>query len=273
MEQFVLFLISVCLLGGCTSMATQEHLDIQPPQTFESGVQERLEDLPLLDAPPMTIAVYSFLDKTGQRKPNERFSSLSSAVTQGADSWVIDALQSAAKGDWFIVIERGGLNNLVKERQLAKSTYEQYEQGENKPELKPLKLAGLILEGGIVGYDANIVSGGNGLRYFGVGGDTSYRTDQVTVSMRLVSVNSGKVILTVNVTKTIASIKDDFNVFRFFDMGTKAFEMESGAAANEPTSVAVKAAIDQAVINMIRKGETKGLWDYEETDLYIKEKK
>ena len=136
-----------------------------------------------------------------------------------------------------------------------------------------MKLAGLILEGGIVGYDANIVSGGDGLRYFGVGGDTSYRTDQVTVSMRLVSVNSGKVILTVNVTKTIASVKDDFNVFRFFEMGTRAFEMESGAAANEPTSVAVKAAIDQAVIDMIRKGETKGLWDYEETDLYIKEKK
>ena len=254
-------------------MQTQQNLDIQPPSKFMSGVQERLEDLPLLDAPPMTIAVYSFQDKTGQRKPNDRFSNLSSAVTQGADSWVIDALQNAAKGDWFIVIERGGLDNLVKERQLAKSTYEQYEKGEKKPELKPLKLAGLILEGGIVGYDANTVSGGTGLRYFGVGGDTSYRTDQVTVSMRLVSVNSGKVILTVNVTKTIASVKDDFNVFRFFEMGTRAFEMESGAAANEPTSIAVKAAIDQAIINMIRKGESKGLWNYEETDLYIKEKK
>jgi curli production assembly/transport component CsgG len=272
MENYIVGLILACILGGCSTTA-QQNLDIQPPTKFVSGVQERLEDLPLLDAPPMTIAVYSFQDKTGQRKPNDRFSNLSSAVTQGADSWVIDALQNAAKGDWFIVIERGGLDNLVKERQLAKSTYEQYEKGEKKPELKPLKLAGLILEGGIVGYDANTVSGGTGLRYFGVGGDTSYRTDQVTVSMRLVSVNSGKVILTVNVTKTIASVKDDFNVFRFFEMGTRAFEMESGAAANEPTSIAVKAAIDQAIINMIRKGESKGLWNYEETDLYIKEKK
>ena len=263
------------MLGGCSTLAVDEHLESakQEPTEFVSGVQERLEDLPLLDAPPMTIAVYSFTDKTGQRKPSERFSQLSTAVTQGGDSWVIDALQNAGKGDWFIVIERAGLNNLVKERQLAKSTYEQYEKGENKPELKPLKLAGLLLEGGIVSYDTNLVSGGSGLRYFGVGGDTSYRTDQVTVSMRLVSVNSGKVLLTTNVTKTIASVRDDFNVFRFFEMGTKAFEMESGAAANEPTSVAVKAAIDQAIINMIRKGESKGLWNYEQTDLYIKEKK
>ncbi len=260
------------MMGGCTSTSVQHNLDSskKPPVTFESGIQQKLEDIPLLDAPVMTIAVYEFKDYTGQRKPSQRFSQLSTAVTQGADSWVIDALQNAGKGDWFTVIERGGLNNLVKERQLAKSTYEQYEQGETKPQLKPLKLAGLILEGGIIGYDANVVSGGNGLRYFGIGGDTSYRTDQVSVSMRLVSVNSGKVLLTVNVTKTIASVKDDFNVFRFFEMGTRAFELESGAAANEPTSVAVKTAIDQAIIDMIYKGEEKGLWDFEQ-DLYLTE--
>ena len=269
MEQIIILLFACVLLGGCAT-TTQQNLDgsIEPPQTFVSGVQQKLEDLPLLDAPVMTIAVYEFSDRTGQRKPSQRFSQLSTAVTQGAESWVIDALQNAGNGDWFTVIERGGLNNIVKERQLAKSTYEQYEKGEDKPQLKPLKLAGLILEGGIIGYDANVVSGGNGLRYFGVGGDTSYRTDQVTVSMRLVSVNSGKVLLTVNVTKTIASVKDDFNVFRFFEMGTRAFELESGAAANEPTSVAVKAAIDQAIIDMIYKGEEKGLWDFEQ-DLYI----
>ena len=267
MEHALLFLILTCFLGGCAT-TVEQNLDVKPPKDFVASTQHNLENLPLLDAPPMTIAVYEFKDLTGQRKPSQRFSQLSTAVTQGADSWVIDALQCAANGDWFTVIERGGLNNLVKERQLAKSTYEQYEKGENKPELKPLKLAGLILEGGIIGYDTNIISGGTGLRYFGVGGDTSYRTDQVTVSMRLVSVNSGKVLLTTNVTKTIASVKDDFNVFRFFEMGTRAFEFEAGAAANEPTSVAVKTAIDQAIIDMIYKGEEKGLWDFEQ-DLYI----
>ena len=81
---------------------TKDKLEVQTqePTKFVSGVQERLENLPLLDAPPMTIAVYSFVDKTGQRKPSERFSQLSTAVTQGADSWVIDALQNAGKGEF-----------------------------------------------------------------------------------------------------------------------------------------------------------------------------
>ena len=270
MEWIIALLIATCMLSGCASTVEQS-LDIKPPVEFVSGIQQKLEDLPKLDAPGMTIAVYEFKDLTGQRKPSQRFSQLSTAVTQGAETWVIDALQTAGKGDWFTVIERGGLNNLVKERQLAKSTYEQYEKGEAKPQLKPLKLAGLILEGGIIGYDTNTISGGTGLRYFGIGGDTSYRTDQVTVSMRLVSVNSGKVLLTVNVTKTIASVKGDMNVFRFFEMGTRAFEFESGAAANEPTSVAVKSAIAPAIIDMIYKGEEMGLWDFEQ-DLYITKK-
>jgi len=268
MEYSILAILAVCLLSGCTTTGLNPEVVSDPPKVFKSQVDDRLLKLPRLDAPVMTIALYEFKDETGQRKPSQKFSQLSTAVTQGAHNWVIDALQRAGRGDWFQVIERVGLNSLVKERQLAKSSYDQYDNNKNKPKLKPLKLAGLILEGGIVGYDANLVSGGSGLRYFGIGGDTQYRTDQVTVSMRLVSVNTGKVLLTVNTSKAIASVKDDFNVFRFFDLGTKAFELETGSATNEPTSVAVKSAIDQAVIDMIYKGENQGLWSFE-SDIYI----
>ena len=274
MENILLALVVACFVSGCSSVASVP--EVKPPKQFKSVVEDELVNLPRLDAPIMTIAVYDFKDETGQRKPSEKFSQLSTAVTQGAHNFVIDALQRAGDGDWFMVIERHGLNNLVKERQLAKSAYDIYdkEKKNHKPTLQPLKLAGLILEGGITGYDANIVSGGNGLRYFGIGGDTEYRTDQVTVSMRLVSVNTGKILMTINTSKTIASVKDDFNVFRFFDLGTKAFELESGSATNEPTSMAVKAAIDQAVIEMIYKGEGKGLWKFspktlKQDDVYI----
>jgi len=276
MENLLVLLILGCFIGGCSAVAEKPEMKVEPPMKFVSTVEDELVNLPRLDAPIMTIAVYDFKDQTGQRKPSEKFSQLSTAVTQGAENFVIDALQRAGDGDWFMVIERHGLNNLVKERQLAKSAYDIYDKDkkESKPTLQPLKLAGLILEGGITGYDTNIVSGGSGLRYFGIGGDTEYRTDQVTVSMRLVSVNTGKVLMTINTSKTIASVKDDFNVFRFFDLGTKAFELESGSATNEPTSMATKAAIDQAVIEMIYKGEKKGLWKFspkslKEDDIYI----
>ena len=53
-----------------------------------------------------------------------------------------------------------------------------------------------------------------------------YRTDQVTVSLRLVGVQTGEILLTVQVTKTIASTSNGADVFRFLDLGTRALEIE-----------------------------------------------
>ena len=151
-----------------------------------------------MDGKIMTIAVYQFKDMTGQRKPSGS-ASLSSAVTQGAEVWVIKALQDVGHGTWFEVVERVGLDNLVKERQLVRNTREVYEKNlANGPTpLKPMVFAGLILEGGIVGYDSSVATGGSGAKYLGIGIQQQYRVDTVTVVMRLVSVNTGKVLLSV----------------------------------------------------------------------------
>jgi len=260
-------IILVCtLLLGLTGCASIDSKDWEPAkEVTKVPIENQLKVLPELDGKKITIAVYSFTDKTGQRKPNERFSQLSSAVTQGAEVWVIDALQKAGNGTWFTVVERGGLDNLVKERQLIKSTREVYE-GEKAPPLKPLLFAGLLLEGGVVGYDSNITSGGAGARYFGIGADTQYRTDQVTIAMRIVSVQTGEVLLSVATEKTIASYATSADVFRFLDMGTKALELEAGSAVNEPTNYAVRAAIEEAVRQLIIQGKTKELWKSKEAD-------
>ena len=96
--------------------------------------------------------------------------------------------------------------------------------------LKPLLFAGLIVEGGVVSYDSNVKSGGEGARVFGIGVSQQYRTDQVTVAMRLIAVQTGEVLMTVTATKTIASVQTGTDVVRFFDMRTKAREIESGGA-------------------------------------------
>ena len=120
--------------------------------------------------------------------------------------------------------------------------------------------AGLIIEGGIVGYDSNVVSGGVGARYFGIGMSEMYRTDQVTVSLRVVAVQTGEILLTVHATKTIASYNKGGDVFRFLDMSTKALELETGAATNEPVSYAIRTAIEYAVLQMVYEGVNKDLW-------------
>ena len=255
MFKILLILATLCL-GGCATIP-----QIEDPKLSQSPLQKKFDSIPELDGSEITIAVYSFIDKTGQRKPSAKFSQLSSAVTQGAEVWVIDALQKVGNGTWFQVVERIGLDNLIKERQLIRSTREQYEEEKSK-RLKPLKFAGLIVEGGVVGYDSNIATGGTGARYLGIGLQQQYRIDNVTISMRIVSVSTGEVLLTVAVEKTILSVSYGSDVFRFLDMGTRAVEMETGTTQNEPVNYAVRAAIEQAVVEIILQGQQKKLWKF-----------
>ena len=254
----------LCFLGGCSSTKKDSVFYGETPYTLETDTIKRLQEIPELGQPKITIAVYNFPDKTGQRKPNDRFSQLSTAVTQGPEAWVINALKAVGGNDpWFKVLERQGLDALIKERQLIRSTRELYDgESDVKNQLKPLLFAGLIVEGGIVGYDANITSGGVGARYFGIGASEEYRTDQVTVSLRLVSVQTGEILLTVSATKTIASYSSGSDVFRFLDMSTKALEIETGVATNEPVNYAIRSTIEHAVFNMIHEGILSDLWKF-----------
>ena len=264
--KFAIAMAFIVLLGGCAATTNLEDGFYQgeTPYTMETDTIKRLQKIPELGQPKITIAVYNFPDRTGQRKPNTKFSQLSTAVTQGPEAWVINALKAVGGHDpWFIVLERQGLDALVKERQLIRSTRELYDgESDIKNQLKPLKFAGLIVEGGIVGYDANTTSGGAGARYFGIGMSEQYRTDQVTVSLRLVAVQTGEILLTVSATKTIASYSSGGDVFRFLDMSTKALEIETGVATNEPVNYAIRTTIEHAIFNMIHEGVEKDLWKF-----------
>ena len=266
-----MFKILIALLIGCTLTGCQTTKDIEiykgkSPYIEGTSTKDRLIALPDLDGQPkITIAVYRFTDQTGQRKPSTKFSQLSTAVTQGGSMFVVNALKSVSDGDWFQVLEREGLDNLIKERQLIRSTRTEYD-GEQQVGniLKPLVFAGLILEGSIIGYDSNIQTGGQGARYLGIGISEQYRVDQVTVSLRLVSVQSGEILLTTNVTKTIASHSKGGDVFTFLDMNTKALELETGVAVNEPVTYAIRTAIEFAILELIYDGKDKGYWKFKE---------
>ena len=253
----LLTLILAVALTGCAG--TQLDLLREDPVALKPK-ENLIAKLPKLDGPPMTIAVYGFVDKTGQKKSSTNLALFSSAVTQGAEVFLIKALQDTQ--GWFKVVERVGLDNLVKERQLIRNQREVYEGKDAKP-LKPLTVAGIMIEGGIIGYDSNIRSGGNGARFLGIGASQQYRVDEVVISLRLVSISSGEVLLTNAVSKTIYSTQSDVAVFKFVDQGTKALEMETGSALNEPTTYAVRVAIEQAVYELIVEGEKKGLWKYQ----------
>ena len=263
MPNLVVAVVLSMLVAACATLPQDRVVPGQIPYVVGTPTKMMLEQIPTLDGQPkITIAVYSFPDLTGQRKPSTKFSQLSTAVSQGTDVWVIQALKATAQGNMFQVVERGGLDHLVKERQLIRSTRELYDGDDNVNSLKPMLFAGLILEGGIIGYDSNVESGGQGARYFGIGAHEEYRVDQVTVSMRLVAVQTGEILLTQEATKTIASHKAGADVFRFLDMSTKAFEIESGVATNEPVNYAIRSAIEYGLYEMIKQGENLGMWKF-----------
>ena len=271
MLKVIMTILLGIILTSCASTKKVNTFKGDMPYVEGTPTSELLEKIPDLDnQPKITIAVYSFIDKTGQRKPSTKFSQLSTAVTQGSDAYVIQALRMVSGGDWFQVVERNGLDNLIKERQLIRSTRDLYDgETEIGNILKPLLFAGLLIEGGIVGYDSNIQSGGVGARYFGLGLNEQYRVDQVTVSMRIVSVQTGEVLLSTNVTKTIASHASGGDVFKFLDMGTKALELETGVAVNEPVNYAIRTAIEFAVLQLIYAGEKQEFWKFKNPNVDI----
>ena len=269
MIKILITLLLGLILSGCQTTKDVEIYKGKLPFIESTTTKDKLKSIPDLDGQPIiTIAVYRFTDQTGQRKPSTKFSQLSTAVTQGGSMFVVNALKSVSNGDWFQVLEREGLDNLIKERQLIRSTRTEYD-GESDVGniLRPLVFAGLILEGSVIGYDSNIQTGGQGARYLGIGISEQYRVDQVTVALRLVSVQTGEILLTTQVTKTIASHSKGGDVFTFLDLNTKALELEKGVSTNEPVTYAVRTAIEFAVLDLILRGEDKGYWKFKEENI------
>jgi curli production assembly/transport component CsgG len=221
-----------------------------------------LKNVPIPQVSPV-VAVYptAFTDQTGQRKSNSEFALFSTAITQQPNALLIRALKHAGDGNFFRVVERVGLDNLTKERQLIRSAREQTaSEEEKKKALRPLLFAGILIEGAVISYEANLESGGAGARYLGIGNSIQYREDNITVSLRMVSVATGEVLLEVLSQKTIFSYGKSEDVFRFIEANTELVEIELGNARNESSTIALMKAIEGGVLEIVETGYEKGFW-------------
>ena len=221
---------------------------------LEKPVTKEIQNLPLPARTPV-VAIYKFEDLTGQRKSRDGIADFSSAMTQAPEAYLIRALKTSG---FFKVVERKGLDHLTKERQLIRSTRERFDE---KDKQLPLLYAGIIIEGGIVDYNTNVLTGGAGARYLGIGTSKQYREDTVVVSMRLVSVSTGEILLDILTSKAILSVGVSNDYFRF-TTENDLIEVESGNSMNEPKFIALQAAIETSVTELVRKGQEKGYWKY-----------
>ena len=221
---------------------------------LEKPVTKEIQELPLPARTPV-VAIYKFEDLTGQRKSRDGIADFSSAMTQAPEAYLIRALKTSG---FFKVVERKGLDHLTKERQLIRSTRERFDE---KDKQLPLLYAGIIIEGGIVDYNTNVLTGGAGARYLGIGTSKQYREDTVVVSMRLVSVSTGEILLDILTSKAILSVGVSNDYFRF-TTENDLIEVESGNSMNEPKFIALQAAIETSVVELVRNGQEKGYWKY-----------
>jgi curli production assembly/transport component CsgG len=255
----ILFTTILLFLVGCGARIKQpfktEEARIGENTTPENQILKGVEPVE-----PIVVGVYKFRDQTGQYKQVENGTSWSTAITQGATTILLKSLEDSK---WFVPIERENVSNLLNERQIIRSTRKQYEaQGQNTNEadiLPPLLFAGIILEGGVISYDSNILTGGVGARYFGTGASSRYREDRITIYLRAVSTSNGKILKTIYISKTILSQAISASVFRYVDV-KKLLEVEVGVTQNEPKQLAVKEAIDKAVEDLITEGIIDGIW-------------
>ena len=249
----------------CTKGIMKQHGECkEAPEVVRLPTYEELFRLPAPEKQPV-VAVYSFNDQTGQRKQKGDVAMFSTAVTQGAATMLIDALKTAGDGTWFRVVERVGIDHLTRERQIVRTTREQYGEDE-KTGLAPLLFAGIILEGGVIGFDTNLETGGAGARTLGVGTSTAYRRDMVTVSLRAVSTLTGEILLNVQTSKTILAVAQGYDVFKFIDLDTQLIEIEDGVTENESVTRSLRSCIEAAVLELIYQGDEKGFWEIKDLE-------
>ena len=240
------------LMSGCAHAPSGVRDNAQ--LTPETSITRDLLKLP---APmgKIAVAVYGIRDQTGQYKPAPD-SSFSTAVTQGASSMLVRALQDSG---WFIPVERENLQNLLTERKIVRALEMPQPPGTQEVKIPPLLAASVLIEGGIVAYESNVRTGGVGARFLGIGLSTQYRVDQVTVSLRTVDIRGGQILQSVSTTKSIYSYELHPSVFKFVNVKDLA-EFEAGTTRNEPAQLCVSEAIESAVAHLVAQGIQAGNW-------------
>ncbi|NIF07501.1 curli production assembly protein CsgG [Chryseobacterium sp. Tr-659] len=247
----------LCVLQACSSIFGLPSDPEKPTMGEVTSSTAELKNLPL-PKEKIVIGVYKFRDQTGQYKPSENGNNWSTAVPQGTTTILIKALEDS---HWFIPIERENIANLLNERQIIRSTRQEYikDSDKNNQSLPPLLYAGILLEGGVISYDSNILTGGLGARYFGIGASTQYRQDRITIYLRAVSTLNGEILKTVYTSKTILSTSVNGSFFRYIDT-ERLLEAEVGLTQNEPVQLAVTEAIEKAVKSLIVEGIRDKIW-------------
>ena len=64
--------------------------------------------------------------------------------------------------------------------------------------------------------------------------------------------------------KNLLSTQDGITALKFYNQNTRTFEFDSSQTFNEPGNYALRSAIEQGIVELVKKGEKLGLWKFKE---------
>ncbi len=247
-------LLSVLLLTGCALLPTSR---VSPPSVVDNpNIAVTPGQVPI--APPqngrkLIVGVYACQDTSGQKKVTKiGAADFSSAVLQDCTPFLSMAVRSFPQH--FRVLERGRLEDILRERTLAQAMH-----GEKTRDLLgSMLIADVLILGQIVSYDRTTSQSAGGLAVNAIGVAHQLVSDTLTFSLRAVSTKSGEVLSDVLVKKKVESIQANGHILKIIGLDTYAAEY--GGASNEPTAMALQQAIQLAVQALTKKGMDAGWW-------------
>ena len=244
--------VLICLLNltACSRFGNKE---VVPAEQASLSLLDSDSYRNLPTSAPLIVGVYEFTDQTGQRAVLDRpTSEMSTAVPQGLASMLVQELKAVDDGKWFRVVEREGISKILNERQIVTATL-----GDDG-QLQPLLLPGIIITGGAVSYDRKVYQEFNGLGVASVNAKNEVYSDQVSIALRVVSVQTGEVIEAIFVTKSILSQMNGLSGLKIIN--TTTLGLEAGSVENEPVSIATRMAIAAAVEELRKRGIENQWW-------------
>ncbi|WP_460911815.1 CsgG/HfaB family protein [Spirosoma areae] len=173
------------------------------------------------------------------------------AIAQDYTSLLIKTLEESG---WFTPVEYDNVISLLSERRDTQSN-----GAPSKVDEKPAPPATVFLEGGILAYETTTLSDEHAIEYFGGNSPKQYQQDRVTVYLRAVSTQSGKILKTLYTTRTIYSQQVNPALFRFVWF-KEPYKAETGLTSVIPGELSVMEAIKQAVQGLIIEGVRDGVW-------------
>jgi curli production assembly/transport component CsgG len=256
-------------LAGCASNPVYN--TVEQPSPIVGSLSSTSMALAQLPAPPrrLTVAVYDFPDLTGQRRPTQigSVSELSTAVSQGSSSVVIEALRLTGGGTWFNVLDRTRDADQVRERTILAAT------SPNTP-FAPLPPAEYILNGGVTAFERSVVANNTSAAFLGIGGNKSVVRNFVSVTLRLVRADTAEVIDSVTAYRSIDNNSEGVasrsrlpggiypdSLLSKYPSPSDYLEADLSRSRAEMVQIATREAIEAALYELIGNAARGGLWE------------